>query len=259
MTDLQAREYERKKARERAYYEEERRDGIVARVLHSRVFFDAGRIESNYAFAKRETAAFVSRKLGRKKVDRLLIAPCGVGGDAGVLASCADEIHGIDLSPVAVAQCPPSMKAKVGDILDSGYPGESFDLVASLLFFHHVRQVGFDPFLEEFRRVTKRGGGIVILEPSLWYPLNLVTRPLKHLFGNPFGEVEDEGPFSPSLLLRALRRTGFVNVTMRPASFSHCAFYAPVAKAVNRITRPLLDSRRLAYLSWMTLFWAEKG
>lgn len=259
MTDPRTTEYERKKDRERAYYEDRRRDGIVARVLHSRAFFDVPRIESNYAFAKREMARFVSGKLGGKKAGRLLLAPCGGGGDVEFLGTFAEEIHGIDLSPVAVARCPPSIKVKVGDILDSGYAGESFDLVASTLFFHHLGKVGFDPFLEEFRRVMKKGGGIVILEPSLWYPLNLVTRPLKKLFGNPFGEVEDEGPFSPHLLLRALRRTGFVNVTMRPASFSHCAFYTPVAKAVNRITRPWLGSPRMAYLSWMALFWAEKG
>jgi len=64
-------------------------------------------------------------------------------------------------------------------------------------FFHHMVKVGFDPFLKEFYRILKKGGGIVILEPSLWYPLNIITRPIKRIFHNPYGEVEDEAPFPP--------------------------------------------------------------
>jgi SAM-dependent methyltransferase len=108
--------------------------------------------------------------------DKLLIAPCGSGADHQYLSPHARTIYGIDLSPLALKNCPASMEVKAGDILESGYPDGMFDVVASPLFFHHVEKIGFDPYLKEFFRVLKERGSIIILEPSLWYPLNILRR-----------------------------------------------------------------------------------
>ena len=253
-------DYEEKKIREMAWHEQklDEKATLVKRVLHHPLFFEPSRNSFNYVFPKEQVAKIVESHL-KGKVDRLLIAPCGYGDDLKYLGHLANEACGIDLSPVATAQCPSIMKVKVGDILDSGYPNEVFDLVASILFFHHLLNIGFESFLKEFHRILKSGGKLVILEPSVWYPINIITRPMKRILRNPYGEVEDEGPFDPRLMLRSLRRAGFINIEMRAATFSHCSFYVPLAKLVNRITKPLLNTWPCKYFGWMVVYWAEKN
>lgn len=234
------------------------RRSIVSKILHHPLFFTPKRNSFNYIFPKLHMAEVVWHHR-KEKVDKLLIAPCGAGDDVEYLNQFAHEIHGIDLSPLAIKRCPPTMKAKVGDILQSGYQDGTFDLIASPLFFHHLLKFGFEPFLNEFHRIMKTGAGLVILEPSIWYPLNIITRPMKRVFRNPFGEVEDEGPFHPELMLESLRHTGFKNIEIHGASFSHNSLYVPFAKLLNRLTKPLLDAGPLRYLAWMVIYWAEKS
>ena len=200
----------------------------------------------------------IQKHLHKKTLKNLLIAPCGSGGDYPFLKEFSEKIYGIDLSPIAVKNCPPDMKVIVGDILETGYSSEKFDLVASPLFFHHLVKYGFDPFLKEFYRILKPKGKLVILDFSIFYPLNAITRPLKRIFNNPYGEVEDEDPFRPKLMLLSLKRVGFSKIEVSGATFSHCSFFLPIAKIINIITKPLLKKWPFKLFSWMILFWAEK-
>ena len=252
-------DYEDKKRREQEWYEErpEEKTGFMRKLFHHRLIYDPERNSFNYVFPKKQMVE-VLQKNRRSRTGSLLIAPCGRGKDYDYLSPYADRIYGIDVSPIAVKSCPAAMEVTVGDILASGYPGGMFDVIASPLFFHHLGRIGFDPFLQAFFRMLKSGGSIVILEPSLWYPMNAVTRPVKRIFGNPYDEVEDEGPFSPHSMLRALRRCGYVNIRCQAASFSHNSFYVPVAKIVNRLTQPFLNVAPLKYFGWMVVYYAEK-
>ncbi len=254
--------YDEKIRKELEWYERTNQDvqgSLMYRFFHSKLFFSPERNYLNFAFAKKQMQSFIISKLNNITFDKTLIAPCGTGDDLKYLESISKEFYGIDLSPIALQHCPENMIVKTGDILKSGYPDDTFDLIASPLFFHHVVDFGFDGFLKEFYRILKKRGYIVILEPSVFYPLNAITRPLKKLTRNVYGEVEDEKPFNPMLLTRCLKRVGFTNIELCAASFSHCSFYIPLAKIINTLTRPFLKNNNpLKYFAWIVIFWAQK-
>ncbi|MFX1502145.1 MAG: class I SAM-dependent methyltransferase [Promethearchaeota archaeon] len=251
--------YEEKKKRELAYYKSKEKRTLISKLLHIPIFYDSKRDFYNYNFLKEQMVKLINNHLEKKKVKNLLIAPCGTGIDYKYLSRFAYSIYGIDLSPIAIKKCPNEMIIKVGDILKSGYSEEMFDLIASPLFFHHILKFGFDGFLKEFYRILKSGGKLIILEPSVFYPVNAITRPIKKIFHNPFDEVEDEGAFRPKLMIDALKRNNFINLEMQAASFSHVSFFIPLSKIINKITKPLLDRWPFKIFAWYILYWAEKS
>lgn len=254
-------DYKDKLIREKLWYEKENhlKQNIFSKILHLPLFFSIERFLFNYYFAKHKMVEVVLR-YHTDKINKLLIAPCGTGEDYKFFCNITGkpEIHGIDISSIAVKRCPDGMKAKEGDILNSGYSDEEFDLIVSPLFFHHMLKVGFVPFLQEFHRILRKEGMIVILEPSIWYPLNLITRPLKRILKNPFDEIEDEDPFHPGTMIKSLQQAKFSQINIKPATFSHCSFYVPLAKLINFITNPILEKRSFAYFSWLVIYWAKK-
>lgn len=250
--------YAAKLAKERAWYGSSERAGLAHRILRSSLVYSLDRVKFNYVFPKEQLVAVMRRHLS-KKAETMLIVPCGTGDDFRYVADLADCVYGVDLSEVAVRVCPRQMNAAVGDALTLPYRDGMFDLVVCSLFFHHFLRFGFEPFLREYYRVLKPGGVIVILEPNQWYPLNIVTRPIKRVFSNPYGEVEDERPFPPGLLVSSLKETGFRNVATQAATFSHPAFYKPLANFVNLITKDLLAVNPLKQLGWLIVFWGEKA
>lgn len=196
-------------------------------------------------------------RLEGDRVQRLLVAPCGTGIDYPYIKDLSEEVHGIDIAEAAVSLCPEEMNAQVADILDAGFPDQHFDVIVSPLFFHHMREFGFARFLNEFNRMLKPGGLLVILEPSLWYPLNIVSRQIKR-FGNPYDEVEDEGPFSPGLMLKELKSSGYAKIDWRAATFCHPAFPVAFSRVFHNMMAPLSRSPLVKLFSWMIVYHAVK-
>jgi SAM-dependent methyltransferase len=251
--------YEEKKARELNWYSPSSRyhNGLSRKILRHPLLYSLDRVLFSYVFPKQQMA-LVARRTVSGNAGLLLNAPCGRGNDFKYVERLANQIHGLDLSPVAVSACPQDMKVTLGDVLSLPYPNAQFDLVVSPLFFHHLVDLGFVPFLSEFRRVLKPGASIIILEPSQWYPLNIVTRPLKKLFGNPYDEVDEERPFPPRLMLDSLRRSGFVNIEYQAATFSHPSFFRPIARFVNRSSSAFLRTWPLKNIGWLLIYTAMR-
>jgi len=239
------------------YVETPRSRGLSRRLLRHPIFFSLERVEFNYAFPKQQMAAVLEERLGGK-VKLLLNAPSGRGTDFQYLKHLGEHVIGLDLSPLALMNCRRHMESAAADLLHIPSADDVFDAIAAPLFFHHFIHFGFSLFLEEFYRVLKPGGQLVVLEPSLWYPLNAMTRPLKTLFDNPFDEVEDEGPFRPNRMIRALEQTGFSEIEFQAASFSHPVFFRPVARLVNVVSRRFLKVWPLKCFGWLLVFSASK-
>ena len=256
---MKSNDYEKKKQREIDFFILKKKQNRIVKFFHLPLFYDALRDTYNYVYAKTQMERFIHQRLKKKVVENMLIAPCGGGHDYKYLAKFAKNIYGIDLSQGQIDRCPSQIIAKAGDILESGYSDEQFDFIASPFFFHHVKNFGFDPFLKEFYRILKHGGYIFIMEPSIFYPVYAFTRPLKKIFKNPFGEVEDEGPIHPKMLIKSLKRSCFKNIEVNAATFSHVSFFIPLAKVINWITKPLLNKWPFKNLDGWYHFGQEKS
>lgn len=88
---------------------------------------------------------------------KILIAPVGTGYEINYLQGIYSELHGIDISSIALSKCPKNIITKEADILQSGYDDESFDIIICPLFLHHVHKVGFKPFIAEYFRMLRGG------------------------------------------------------------------------------------------------------
>jgi demethylmenaquinone methyltransferase/2-methoxy-6-polyprenyl-1,4-benzoquinol methylase len=251
--------YEDQKKREVEWWEgKNKKKSLISKILSSRLFYNPLSSQFSYSTSKNKFKNVITQHLKSEKLDKILIAPCGAGGDFKYVNEFSDEIYGIDLSPIGIKSCPASMITKKGDISKSGYSDETFDLIASTLFFHHLIKIGFQPFLKEFYRILKSGGKIVILDFSVLYPLNAITRPLKTIFRNPLGEIEEEAPFRPKYMINSLKQVGFKNIEMYGGTFSHPFFFVPLARFIHFITKPLLDKSPFKSFAWTIIFWGEK-
>jgi len=109
-----------------------------------------------------------SSLLGDVKGKELFDMGCGMGEEAMFFAKMGAKVTAIDISPkgIQIALKRPahnglSIRAMVGDVVNSGLPPDSFDLVHGLGIIHHV---GLKPGLLEARRLLKPGGRAVFLE-----------------------------------------------------------------------------------------------
>lgn len=109
----------------------------------------------------RELRAYLFKHAGLNDTSRLLEVGCGTGAILSELPNHA-SLHGLDIDPVALAQCrkhAPGASLVQGDALQLPYRNETFDIVYChflLLWVHDPLQA-----LLEMKRVAKRGGHVI--------------------------------------------------------------------------------------------------
>lgn len=204
-----------------------------------RFYIDSGHWTSHPLFASRERHwlsgaiekirfyGYLSRYISEKPYygkAKVLIAPIGTGDEVKYLQGLYKEIHGIDISEKALAQCPANILTKTANILQSDYEGESFDIVICPLFLHHVHKVGFHPFIAEYYRILRRGGILAIQEPGSCFPPSRLASFLRFFMGNVTGLVNDEKPIYPPALTNTIKEAGFTRIRYRGLSYSHVRY-----------------------------------
>ena len=109
-------------------------------------------------------ASFLGPVTGKRVFD----FGCGMGEEAMYFARMGAEVHAMDISSKGVnitrrrAQYDTlKVEARVGDVLNSGYQDNYFDLIHGIGILHHV---GLDPGLKEVHRLLKPGGRAAFLE-----------------------------------------------------------------------------------------------
>jgi ubiquinone/menaquinone biosynthesis C-methylase UbiE len=107
--------------------------------------------------------------LSPKKDERILDVGAGLGTVASILAESTDDVFALEPNDERLnfmKQKHPSVKSFSATASQIPFPTSYFDKIYVLVAFHHFPDQ--DDALEEFRRVTKKGGLILIqeLDPS---------------------------------------------------------------------------------------------
>lgn len=107
--------------------------------------------------------------LSPKKEERILDVGAGLGTLANILTESSDEVFALEPNEGRLDYMKkkhPSVKAFSATASQIPFPTSYFDKVYAIVAFHHFPNQG--DALEEFRRVTKKGGLILLqeLDPS---------------------------------------------------------------------------------------------
>lgn len=120
---------------------------------------------------------------------KLLDVPCGTGILHSICLPC--EYQGVDIDPVRVESARKTLGSGLairhGDASALDLPDSSVDRILAAGLFHHVNDEVAVRILDEFARVLKPGGHVVVFE-AIWprNRANLFGRIMRHM---------DEGKF----------------------------------------------------------------
>lgn len=166
----------------------------------------------------------------------------------------ATHVHGIDISGDCVAAARrryPDLQAMTADVRDLPYADDRFDCIVSNSTLDHFRErQDIDTALQQFWRVLKPGGELVITMDNLLNPVICLRNVL------PFSLMEKLGlvPYfvghtlTPGGLKRTLHEAGFQSVETR--CILHCprVLAIPVSEVVRKHCRTEGQQRFLSLL-----------
>jgi len=99
----------------------------------------------------------------------VLDAACGEGYGSHLLATAAKSVVGVDLSEAAINHAnktyqQKNLQFKQADVLQLGFPDNSFDVVVSFETLEHITE--HEQLIKEFKRVLKSDGVLIISTPD---------------------------------------------------------------------------------------------
>jgi 2-polyprenyl-3-methyl-5-hydroxy-6-metoxy-1,4-benzoquinol methylase len=203
--------------------------------------------------------------LGNIEGKRILDVGCGVGRLSFYLASKGADVTGIDLSNNFIKHCK-EMATKLKLTLNfkemnaqlPEFPEESFDIIVGSRIIHHLPDIKL--FLGECKRLLKKGGYIVFIEPLKKNPIVQLNRK----FFAPKARTRHEHPLLMSDVMIARDIFGniqhyeyfllsplamFFNRIVRKESLFKLSY-----KLLNSIESPLYKIHYLGQYCWQTVF-----
>jgi SAM-dependent methyltransferase len=147
---------------------------------------------------------------------RVLSVGCGIGDTELLLAPDAAHVTGVDLSPAAIAEANRvSAQRGVTNVrfLEGAWQSlpvtkESFDVVLSIFFLHHLPDAQLAAFPSQLEALLGAGGLFYALEPSARRLSGFVGRLVVPRLMKKF-QTQDERQLSPKLAARPFREAGF--------------------------------------------------
>ena len=151
-----------------------------------------------------------------KEGHRVLDAACGTGRATVELAKAVGrtgEVNALELSDVMLRRARakvnqaalPNVFFTQGSVKDMPYPDESFDVVYNGYMFDLIARTEFVPILQEFKRVLKPGGELVLVNMSK-------PDSRKTIFEKIYEKGLPVGPCRPVIMVPYLEQAGFENI-----------------------------------------------
>jgi ubiquinone/menaquinone biosynthesis C-methylase UbiE len=182
-------------------------------------------------------AALLMAAAGLVPGRRAIELGCGTGVFLARLAGSGADILGVDLSSHLLARARarlaevPNVRLALGNAEQLPCGEGRLDAVYGSSVLHHL---DLDAALTEVHRVLRRGGRAAFAEPNILNPQVAVMFHLG-LTKRYFGVSPDEMAFGRARAARAMRRAGFVDISVRPFDFLHPATPAGWIGGVNRL------------------------
>jgi len=195
--------------------------------------FDAGRLSPYWG----EHAARYMFALPHVTDKAVLDIACGTGYGVGLLQTKAAVVIGVDIDAEAIkdarAECGPNSAVLLGNGLGLPFANNSFDVITSFETLEHLHER--TRFVQELRRVLRRGGILFLSTPNAIY-----TRPVNGIPSNEFHIHE----YTPQEL-RAELGSHFEINSLRGQSLSGSFRIPPFYIAQQRLPRDLATQTQL--------------
>lgn len=182
------------------------------------------------AVAVTDSLSFVRRHVGPLAGKHVLDIGCGKGGAAKALSAEGALVTGVDPARAALVEAQavaPAATFEYSGAEALPFADERFDAAIFLNSLHHVPPDQMRTALEEARRVTKRGGLVIVVEPLAQGSFNDVLKliddetRIRALAQEALVEAAEEVEFEPVESLTFTRREtydGFETFVVRATS-----------------------------------------
>lgn len=211
----------------------------------------------DYDYARHVAAYRFAATLAAGK--RVLDAGCGEGFGTQTLADVAQEVLGIDYSPVAVSECrrlweKPNLRFEQVNLTEPGTFNETFDVVINFQVLEHIDDAL--PFLRGLHQRLAPNGQLILTTPNRlrtvsenpYHVREYTAAELKDLLSKVFAKVEITGMHGNAkveqfesgrakAVARILRLDPLGIRNLLPEKVIHFAF-AKLARIVRRQARP---------------------
>ena len=189
-------------------------------------FFD--RFESQHEdydvlgdLAYRQLLGMFARLVQSRPGQNCIDLGCGSGAFTKRLEPFGLRLTGMDISPRLIRRANetsgPNLEYIVGDIMETGLPEGSFDIVVYSGVLHHF-PTAEDRIrtLREGRRLLRPGGKLFAYDPYAFSPSMFLYRDPRSPFYSSIGKTDNEVLLSKKMLRRELAQAEFTNIELQP-------------------------------------------
>jgi SAM-dependent methyltransferase len=189
------------------------------------------------------------RRINPKPEERCVDFGCGSGAFTRRLRPLGLKLLGIDISPnlIELANAHKEGESyRVGDVMSTGIPDDSFDIVVYSGILHHfpTTEIRLD-VLKEGHRLLRPGGRVFGYDPNLCSPSMWLYRHPSSPFYSSEGKTDNEVLFSSGQLRRELSLAGFREVQVDGLSGTTYRF---VESAQARMLLPVYNLYEIAMM-----------